>query len=348
MVGLAEVRKHLAEWKPSMVEEYGALVTESEAVEPIDHSRMEALRRHAAEVGKDFDLVPAKAIFSRKAGTGRHKCRGVACGNFMQAKSTESTFASGASGIEVRMLMKVAAVHGWDLSTIDVKTAFLNAPVDESAERGIVIVEPPRIFKEAEVLQHPAEYWLVKKALYGLVTSPKDWCVHRDQKIKDFKWEIKKTQYKVEKTAQDDVWAIKSMAEGEERWHLAGLCATYVDDIIIAGEKEVIKEFHQRTQENWKIGEPEWVEEGREPVRFLGMEVEKRGNDYVIHQRAYLENLFLEYEEQGRSSLGNIKTPEEEDPPLAVDVTRAQKETGELRCDRHWSPSSSLSSRDSG
>ena len=155
MVGLAEVRKNMAEWRPSMAEEYGALVTESKAVEPIDRVRMEELRKQAAESGKDFDLVPAKAIFSRKAGTGRHKCRGVACGNFMQAKSSESTFASGASGIEVRMLMKVAAVRGWDLSTIDVKTAFLNAPVNEAAERGIVIVEPPRIFKEAEVLRHP-------------------------------------------------------------------------------------------------------------------------------------------------------------------------------------------------
>ena len=93
MVGLTEVRKNMAEWKPSMVEEYGALVTESEAVEPIDRTQMEELRKQAAEVGKDFDLVKAKAIFSRKAGTGRHKCRGVACGNFMQAKSCESTFA---------------------------------------------------------------------------------------------------------------------------------------------------------------------------------------------------------------------------------------------------------------
>ena len=329
MVGLAEVRKNMAEWRP-MEEEYGALVTESEAVEPIDRVRMEELRKQAAESGKDFDLVPAKAIFSRKAGTGRHKCRGVACGNFMQAKSSESTFASGASGIEVRMLMKVAAVRGWDLSTIDVKTAFLNAPVNEAAERGTVIVEPPRIFKEAEVLRHPTEYWLVKKALYGLVTSPRDWCVHRDQKIKDFKWEIEHTQYMMERTAQDDVWAIKSLVEGDGSWKLAGLCSTYVDDILITGERKVIEQFHQRVREHWKIGEPEWVEEGREPVRFLGMEVERRGRDYVIHQRAYLENLFMEYDEKGRSSLGNIKTPEEEDPPLAIDVTRAQKETGEL------------------
>lgn len=132
-------------------------------------------------------------------------------------------------------------------------------------------MEPPRIFPEAEVLQSPGELWLVRKALYGLVTSPKDWCVHRDQKIKAFEWEIEETKYKVVKTAQDDMWAIKSQNGDEEEWRLAGLCATYVDDIIIAGEGKVIREFHRKVQEHWKIGEPSWVGEGREPVRFLGM-----------------------------------------------------------------------------
>lgn len=55
-----------------MVEEYQALVTESEAVEPIGRCRMEELKRQAEEAGRDFDLVPANAIFSRKAGSGRH------------------------------------------------------------------------------------------------------------------------------------------------------------------------------------------------------------------------------------------------------------------------------------
>ena len=97
------------------------------------------------------------------------------------------------------------------------------------------------------------EYWLVKKALYGLVTSPRDWCVHRDQKIKDFKWETEHTQYMMERTAQDDVWAIKSLVEGGEGWQLAGLCSTYVDDILITGERKVIEQFHQRVRslENW-------------------------------------------------------------------------------------------------
>ena len=327
MVGLAEVRRNLEEWKPSMVEEYTALITESEAVEPIDRERTDQLKAEAEALGKEFDLVPAKAIFSRKAGSGRHKCRGVACGNFMNAKSTESTFASGASGIEVRMLIKLAAVNQWSLATLDVKTAFLNAPA--AHERGTIIVQPPRIFQEAEVLTNPKELWLVKKALYGLVTSPRDWCDHRDGKIKEFRWNRRGRPVRVQATPQTDIWLIQEEDE-KAGWKTKGALATYVDDVLMVGEEDIILGFIEQVRTHWKIGEPEWVVEGRDPVRFLGMEIEKRGVDYVIHQQAYITNLLSEYEETGRGTLGQVRTPEEEEQPTADQVLQAQKETGEL------------------
>eukprot|EP00913_Durusdinium_trenchii_P031096 g29120.t1 len=168
------------------------------------------------------------------------------------------------------------------------------------------------------------------EALYGLVTSPKDWCTHRDRHIKEFQWEGDGRCYRVEKTMQDDMWAIRSRGMGEEEWSLVGLCATYVDDIIITGSVEVVKGIHQKIQESWKIGAPSWVEDGGEPVRFLGMEIEKKGGNFVIHQRAYLENLFLEYEESGKANLNQVKMPEVEENIEMSEVTRAQKETGEL------------------
>ena len=261
MVGLAEVRKNIEEWKLSMLEEYGALVHDSEAVEPISREEVDELKVEAERIGRSFDFVPAKATFSRKAGAGRHKCRGVACGNFARSTSDESTFASGAGGGEVRLLWKAAATYGWTVSTVDVKTAFLNAPVDDSAERGIVIVEPPRVFREAQILKRPGEIWRVRKALYGLATSPKDWCLHRDRCFKEFCWEEGEVSYKVEKTAQDDMWAVRGQRAGEEQCHLARLCATFVDDVIIAGDEAVVKGIHQKIKESWKIGEPSWIRE---------------------------------------------------------------------------------------
>ena len=221
----------------------------------------------------------------------------------------------------MRLLLKIAAKKGWSASTVDVKTAFLNAPVDNAADRGVVIVEPPRVFRDAQVLNHPEELWLVRKALYGLTTSPKDWCLHRDKCIQEFNWRGTTATYKVEKTAQDDVWGIYGLQDGEGDWTLTGLCATYVDDIIITGIREVIDGMHQKIRESWKIGEPSWIEDGGDPVRFLGMEIEKKGQDFAM--RAYLENLFMEYDEQGKEFLGQVKTREEEENPQLAEVTQA-------------------------
>ena len=245
----------------------------------------------------------------------------------MNAKSSESTFASGASGIEVRTLIKMAAINQWALSTLDVKTAFLNAPAAQ--DRGVAVVQPPRIFQEAGVLRDQKELWLVKKALYGLVTSPRDWCDHRDGKIKNFQWVRKGQPVRVQATPQADIWLVQEQND-QNAWTTKGALATYVDDVLMVGEEEIIQGFIDQVRMHWKIGEPEWVMEGREPVRFLGMEIEKRGVNYVIHQQAYIANLLKEYDEKERSALGRIRTPEEEEQPTADQVLQAQKETGEL------------------
>ena len=267
MVGLTEVRRNLEEWKPSMIEEYTALTNESEAVEAISQEESDRLKEEARVQGRDFDLVPAKAIFSRKAGTGRHKCRGVACGNFMNAKSSESTFASGASGIEVRTLIKLAAINQWELSTLDVKTAFLNAPA--AHDRGVVVVQPPRIFQEAGVLRDQKELWLVRKALYGLVTSPRDWCDHRDGKIRNFQWMREGRPVRVQGTPQADLWLVQEQ-DDRGAWTTRGAVATYVDDVLMVGEEEIIQGFIDQVRMHWKIGEPEVGERRQRTGALLG------------------------------------------------------------------------------
>ena len=147
----------------------------------------------------------------------------------MHAKSSESTFASGASGIEVRTLIKLAAINQWALSTLDVKTAFLNAPA--AHDRGVVVVQPPRIFQEAGVLRDQKELWLVKKALYGLVTSPRDWCDHRDGKIRSFQWMREGRPVRVQATPQADIWLVQEQ-DDQSTWTTKGAVATYVDDVL--------------------------------------------------------------------------------------------------------------------
>eukprot|EP00913_Durusdinium_trenchii_P027667 g25947.t1 len=63
MVGLAEVRKNIEEWKLSMLEEYGALVHDSEAVEPISREEVDELK---SPVGTLPDPHPTRAPLLRE------------------------------------------------------------------------------------------------------------------------------------------------------------------------------------------------------------------------------------------------------------------------------------------
>lgn len=71
-------------------------------------------------------------------------------------------------------------------------------------------------------------------------------------------------------------------------------------DPINCREMEELKEEAERTGRDQAKARSErhgrsgtWVREGGEPVRFLLMEVGKKGGDFAIHQRPYMENFFL-------------------------------------------------------
>ena len=70
-----------------------------------------------------------------------------------------------------------AAHKGWSTWSVDVRTAFLNAELDDE---DVVLVRPPRIFVDAGAVEEGTLWW-VKKALYGLRQAPACWQRHRDE-----------------------------------------------------------------------------------------------------------------------------------------------------------------------
>lgn len=105
---------------------------------------------------------------------------------------------------------------------------------------------------------------------------------------------------------------------------------TYVDDILCVGEREALEGFNARMQEEWEVGTPEWAEDGGRAARFLGMEIEKKGGVYRLHQRSYVQSLLEKYPQEKGGSLGNIRLPDQKEKIEALDVQAAQKQTGEL------------------
>ena len=67
----------------------------------------------------------------------------------------------------IRMLLAFAAHHNFKLYQMDVKSAFLNGPIQE-----LVYVEQPSGFEDPKFSNH---VYKLQKALYGRKEAPRAW-----------------------------------------------------------------------------------------------------------------------------------------------------------------------------
>ena len=130
IVSLKEVEERKEEWREPMLKEMMALAEEKEAV-----TRLSAKEAHELlEVDREVQVLPGKVVCTVKPG-GRKKCRIVVCGNFGEShQEGQCLYASGTDVIGLRIAIKEAARRKWKGGTVDVRCAFLNAPLE--AESG--------------------------------------------------------------------------------------------------------------------------------------------------------------------------------------------------------------------
>ena len=103
----------------------------------------------------------------------KYKSRFVARG-FTQKEGIDydDTFASVARYTTIRTIISLAAVFGWKLHQMDVKTTFLNGKIEEE-----VYIEQPEGFLTHGKKTHVCK---LKKALYGLKQAPRVWYAGMD------------------------------------------------------------------------------------------------------------------------------------------------------------------------
>lgn len=122
------------------------------------------------ELPKGVKPIGTRWVFALKRdGAGnivRFKARLVAKG-FMQREGIDydETFAPVSKYTSVRVLLALAAAHGWDVQQLDVKTAFLQGDVDKE-----VHVQQPAGYEDGT-----GRVCLLRKALYGLKQAPRAW-----------------------------------------------------------------------------------------------------------------------------------------------------------------------------
>ena len=107
-LSMNEVRSELEEWRGAAKKEYTALVEESRAVKPIR-------KRDIDQIQGPVEVLPAKAVCTRKSPDGRRKVHGVVCGNYSAGKDAERLYAGGADGLQIRMVLRTAGQRGWSL-----------------------------------------------------------------------------------------------------------------------------------------------------------------------------------------------------------------------------------------
>ena len=118
------------------------------------------------------------------------------------------TFAPVARLESIRLLIAYASHHKFKLQQMDVKSAFLNGPLNE-----LLYVKQPPGFEDPKIPNH---VYKLNKALYGLKQAPRAWYEHLTELLQDRGFEIGKI----------DPTLLTKRVKGD-----LFICQLYVDDI---------------------------------------------------------------------------------------------------------------------
>ena len=193
------------------------------------------------------EILPGRLVLVAKpnpeGAKGKKKARIVVCGNFQTVHPDEMTSSKTPSYPMLRMLLSLASYKGWPIESWDVSM------------RPLKVIEKLGLLPEGTI-------WKLKKALYGLRTSPLAWEVERDNSLAELQWEIDGSWYGLTPAKGNPcLWAVvqlqaekgpasqatrhggKSLltrsigvqTEGQDKpLELLGGLVTYVDDLLLA------------------------------------------------------------------------------------------------------------------
>ena len=325
-----EVRENLADWTESIKAEYEQLVVNKKAVKPM--SRAE-LQKMAEMQNKTLEILPAKMVHTRKAGSGAYRSRAVVCGNY-QTPNDDNTYAGGADGTQIRTMLRISAQYKWKAASTDIRTAFLNAPRRNDSR--LIAMEVPHVYKMLGLAKSD-EVWLIVLAMYGLQASPRDWCLHRDAVLPTLKWTRQGPNGLLtgsfEKTKDENVWRLEELDEsGFIHWN--GLMSVYVDDILVTGEEYAVHGALQALSGVWATSSVEWAGVDK-PLKYCGFEVSEDadGNGFHVNQHMYEQEMLQRWNVQDGVEYPHYKVAEDqevEESPDPNDVRTAQAMAGSL------------------
>ena len=201
----ARQSKYWAEWLSAIQEELTSLKVKGvyEETDTLPPGRKPIQCKWVLHIKRDKDGTIS-----------RFKARLVAKG-FTQIPGQDFsfTFAPVARWDSIRTLLSIATIKDYEIRQLDVKTAYLNGPLDEE-----IYMRPPDGFST------PSTYWHLKKGLYGLRQAGRQWYLTLHQAYTELGY-----------TRCESDWSVykRSSSSG------SSMSATSVDDILFASDSKV-------------------------------------------------------------------------------------------------------------
>ncbi|KAM3194681.1 hypothetical protein ACQJBY_070996 [Aegilops geniculata] len=192
----------------------------------------------------------------------------------------------------VRVLVALAAHHGWQVHHMDVKSAFLNGDLQEE----VYMQQPPGYAvdgQEGKVLR-------LRKALYGLRQAPRAWNAKLDESLCALGFERCPSEHAVYRRGTGGSLLIVGV---------------YVDDLIITGAAmPEIDTFKQQMTTMFRMSDLGKLS------YYLGIEVSQERDRIVLGQAAYAKRLL---ERAGMEDCNPSNTPMEARLKLSKESTAA-------------------------
>lgn len=198
----------------------------------------------------------------------RYKARFVAKGYTQQAGIDYLyTFSPIAKLVTVKVILALAAVHGWSLFHLDIDNAFLHGELEEDVYMDL----PPGFTGEGEISTMVNPVCKLNKSLYGLKQASRKWFE---------KFSSVLVQFGFAKSASDHSLFIL------HRGNKCLFVVVYVDDLLIASNDDIlVEEFKKFLGEHFKFKD-------LGPLKyFLGLEIARSPSGISLCQRKYALDL---------------------------------------------------------
>merc|ERR1712030_150068 len=163
----------------------------------------------------------------------------------------------------LKLFFALAANEDFNLRSIDIRTAFLQA---KDLERDIFLLPPTDVRKEGVI-------WKLKKPLYGLNDASRKFWLKIKEVFKEFG---------LKKLDGDEAMYYKHDKNGE----LMGLLSTHVDDFSLAGTDEFLETVTEEVKRTLDVSK---IEDGR--FRFTGIDIEQIDGRIELSMEEYADSL---------------------------------------------------------